>query len=247
MMATPIMPAMMAARRALLPAVGDTVSTRCWTTETGKAPRFSTRARERTSPSVNAPEIWTEPGKFGVCTVGADWITLSSTIANWCEGQTEVPLKHSVASAFQICWPSLRRSTVAIHCCCWLRPALALPRWNTSPVPPGGPTRQIWPVPGYGRTSWPVVSGAVVSTGTVVVGSVGPMIGGAVAGTAVGVLVGVPAGVVVGGAVLSGVAARIGGRPRANIEPAPPPVNPAALESVAPGAVFALGLVPGTV
>src|SRR3954469_5043366 len=102
MMATPIMPAMMAARRALLPAVGDTVSTRCWTTETGKAPRFSTRASDRTSDSVNAPEICTEPGKLAVCTVGFDWITLSSTIANWCEGQTDVPLKQSVGSAFHV-------------------------------------------------------------------------------------------------------------------------------------------------
>ena len=85
MMATPMMPAMIAARSALLPAVGDTVSTRCWTTETGNAPRLSTRASERTSLSVKEPEIWTVPGKLAVCTVGADWITSSSTIASWCD------------------------------------------------------------------------------------------------------------------------------------------------------------------
>ena len=96
--------------------------------------------------SVNEPEIWTVPGKLGVCTVGADWITSSSTIASWCDGHVDRPLKHCWASAFQTSCPSPRRSTVTIHCCFWLSPALALPRWNTSPVPPAGPTRQIcWP------------------------------------------------------------------------------------------------------
>ena len=68
----------------------------------------------------------------------------------------------------------------------------------------------------------------------VVVGNVGPTIGPAVVGAGGGVVV-----VGVGGVVLSGVAARIGGSPRANIDPAPPGETGRACRRV--GAALALG------
>jgi len=78
----PTRPAKIAARIESLPRVADTVCTFCASTLTGKAPRFSTRASERASDSLKLPLIVTRSGKFDCCTVGADWMMSSSTIAS---------------------------------------------------------------------------------------------------------------------------------------------------------------------
>ena len=52
------------------PSVGDTVSTAAASTSTGKAPRLSTRASERASPSVKLPVIDTSPVNDGCVDLG---------------------------------------------------------------------------------------------------------------------------------------------------------------------------------
>ena len=77
------MPACMAS----VPADADTVRASWASTSTGNAPRLSTEARSSASDCVKSPVIETESVKFGSLTVGADWTTLSSTIARRCVGQ----------------------------------------------------------------------------------------------------------------------------------------------------------------
>ena len=108
----PTMPEITAASSESLPSVGETVCTDWASTFTGNAPRLSTRASDRASPSVKLPVICTEPEKNGSLTTGADWMMSSSTIANCRDGQALAPWLHCDASRFQAASPSLRRFTV---------------------------------------------------------------------------------------------------------------------------------------
>ena len=104
---------------------------------------------------------------------------------------------------------------MTIHCCCWLRPALALPRWKTSPVPPASTDETDLRPSAVDSTSWPVVSGGggLDRHGRGRQRRPDDRAGRRPAPRRCVVVLGV------GGVVLSGVAARIGGRPRANIDP----------------------------
>ena len=59
----PTMPAITAASSESPPSVGDTVCTDWASTFTGNAPRLSTRASDRASPSLKLPVICTDPGE----------------------------------------------------------------------------------------------------------------------------------------------------------------------------------------
>src|SRR5215207_6305904 len=229
--ATPISPATTAALSESSPAVGDTVSTRCCSTCTGKAPRLSTRARLLASLSSNEPEIETFSSNTGSLTLGADWMVSSSTIAKRRLGQVAPWLKHSVASAFHAASPSPRSDTLTFQAPTLSSPTWALPRSKISPVPPDGPTTQTSSPLIDSSTSWPLVSGA-----SVVVGAGGPTSGGSVT-----------TGTVVAGAALTGtvVAAVVGtvvaGLANPRRRPAPLADSPAPLLLTA---VLA-GVVPG--
>ena len=133
------------ARSESFPSVGDTVCTVCASTFTGNAPRLSTRASERASPSESIPLICTSSGKFGSLTTGADWMTLSRTIASWRLGQVSRPWLHWSANAFHDSFPLPVRVLLTTQPRWGSRSARALPRLKTSPVPPDGPTTHCPP------------------------------------------------------------------------------------------------------
>src|SRR5665213_1662469 len=57
----PMAPEMRPACRDDFPSEGDTVWTVCWSSLTGRAPKFSSVARALACDSLNWPEIWTVP------------------------------------------------------------------------------------------------------------------------------------------------------------------------------------------
>src|SRR5829696_8681504 len=203
----PTMPAKIEARSESLPSVGETVSTRRTSTCVGKAPRLSTRDNERASPSVNDPEIDTDPLNCGSFTCGFDCTTSSSTIASWRDGHVSTPLKHCDARAFHVDSPPGLRPTVTVQPWSWVSCTSELSRLKIrSPAPPAGPTRH-WP-PSRVRST--VVSGAAAGTvvpvvgtddpGTVEPGVAGTVEPGAPVAAASGTVVAGAADVVVGGA-----------------------------------------------
>ena len=73
-------------------------------------------------------------------------------MASWRLGHEPSPLKHCWARAFQALSPAPDSPTTTVQPSCWLSSTPALLREKTSPVPPGGPTRQV-PPSSVGRAS----------------------------------------------------------------------------------------------
>jgi hypothetical protein len=124
----------------------------------------------------------------------------SRTIASCVLGHDPNPLKHCAASAFHALSPLLLRPTLTVQPCCGSSSTPALSRANSSPVPPGGPTRQV-PPSSVGSSSV-----CVSAVGTVVDVAPGSVVAVEPSGGVV-VVVDPPASVVpAGGSVVVGAA-----------------------------------------